>query len=46
MVGGTILHFRIIKKLGEACLLPILSRFGRQGGLVLRSPAKQFKGIL
>lgn len=37
MIGKTISHYKIIDKLGEANLLPILSGFGRQGGPVRRS---------
>jgi len=37
MIGETILHYKIIEKLGEACLH--LS-FGRQGGFTLRSTLK------
>lgn len=41
MIGETILHYKILEKLGEACLRPIKSGFGRQGGPALRNPAQQ-----
>ena len=36
MIGKTISHYKILEKLGEACLRS--SNFGGQGGPVLRSP--------
>ncbi len=37
MISGTILHYEILERLGEARLLPISSGFGGQGGPVRRS---------
>jgi len=42
MIGETILHYKILEKLGEACLR--LS-YGGQGGLALRS-LLEFRGEL
>jgi len=38
MIGNTILHYKILEKLGEARLLPIPSGFVGQGGL----PASEY----
>ena len=46
MVGEMILHYKILEKLGEAYLLPILSGFGRQGGPVRRNLTQHLRGKL